>query len=294
MKIAEVGQGGLNVDPVEASRGEYGSLIQPAQVTRTRETLPKGSFLDMLLDERGGDTMLVVLHGATDRGKYQMPRFEWMSTINEISKWSTLYVSDPVLSVDDVIQLAWYVGWGDLDLHEVIADRVQEIANAMGYSTLVFCGSSGGGFAALQISRLIPGSYALAMNAQTAIDAYLVNGSGLGPQRTFIERLMPELMPAGGLTYENQHHWADPRRSRLSAVAAYSQVTNNRVFLVQNVNDFHYEEHFVPFTKSFLSANDRSSLRAFLYAGPGAHVVPSREIFQESVLRCLEWSSSES
>lgn len=293
MKISEVGPGGHNISPVTVSRGEYGTCIQPGRATRTREALAKGCFLDMLLDERGGNTLFVVLHGATDREKYSMPRFEWMSTINEISDWSTLYVSDPVLSVDDVIQLAWYVGWGELDLHEVIADRVQEIANSMGYSQLIFCGSSGGGFASLQISRLVPGSYALAMNAQTAIDAYLVNGSGLGPQRTFIERLMPELMPVGGLTYENQYRWADPRRSRLSAVEGYSQATKNRVYLVQNVNDFHYEEHFVPFTKAFLSANGESGFQSLLYAGPHAHVVPSREIFQESMLRCLNWASPE-
>lgn len=107
-------------------------------VYRFQEDLTEKATLDYLLDFRGSDTLLVILHGATDRSSYQMPRFEWLGTVSKNTDFNSVYFSDPVLSVDEKIQLAWYTGWKDLDCHKIIADRIHFLKKKNAFKTYYY------------------------------------------------------------------------------------------------------------------------------------------------------------
>lgn len=67
------------------------------------------------------DVLVVRLHGALDRRKYTLPRFERMRTIisNDVS---SMYFADPALTREENIQLAWYTGWDRFDAQQSVAD----------------------------------------------------------------------------------------------------------------------------------------------------------------------------
>lgn len=260
-------------------------------VYRFQEDLAERATLDYLLDFRGSDTLTVILHGATDRSSYQMPRFEWLGTVSKNSDFNSVFFSDPVLSVDEKIQLAWYTGWKDLDCHKIIADRIRILKEKTRAKHIIIAGSSGGGFASLMISAHLEDSVCVPMNPQTAISAYYVNGTGLGPQRFYAERVMPHLVP-GGLKEENIPDWAMPMAERLSAVERYSTHPGNKVLYVQNVNDFHFEDHYLPFARSAINGGIGKNFKTVYYSGPHAHVVPTKEIFAENLIMAAKWSKT--
>ena len=60
--------------------------------------------------------------------------------------------------------LAWYIGNSEQDFTSDVADLIKDIAAAAGYERILLTGSSGGGFAALAISRQIAGSAAVCLS----------------------------------------------------------------------------------------------------------------------------------
>ncbi|WP_440220147.1 hypothetical protein [Dietzia sp. MNB45] len=283
--IADAAGGAAQLDPIDMTGKQFPNCTPG--IYRFTEKLANGAHLESLLHRKHADSLVVVFHGATDRTRYKMPRFEWFNTLtsNDLDA-SVLYVSDPVLSIDERIQLAWYVGWKDIDVHEIIANRIDEARRTFGAKRLIIAGSSGGGFASLMVSSLLPDSICIPMNAQTSIPGYFVNGTGLGPQRFFAERVMPHLVP-NGLKDSEIPSWAEPMLDRLSAVQRYSRRMENRVVYVQNVNDFHLEQHFLPFLHSTVNAGNGAELSTVFYSGPTAHVVPSAEIFATQIIDAL-------
>lgn len=103
-------------------------------------------------------------------------------------------------------------------------------------------------FAALQVSSLVERSVAIAFNAQTDIAAYRVNGTAWGVQREYVRTVWPgvweKLEPP---TVIENGGWVSQLDDRVSAVRRYSSKRNNRVYLVQNEEEFHFHEHFLPF-----------------------------------------------
>src|SRR5699024_8382265 len=136
---------------------------------------------------QGSDVLVVALHGATTRDK-ELPRFEFFRTLRK-TEFSSMYFTDPALYLDERIELAWYTGWLEFDFNEVLAPWVQRAAAAVGASKIVFLGSSGGGFGALQVSTRIPGRMAVPVIPQTSIANYLVAGTGLAAQRAYIRAI---------------------------------------------------------------------------------------------------------
>lgn len=119
-------------------------------------TFENGHPLDSLGINEGSDVLVVSFHGALDRTRYSLPRFERMASIRKLGL-SSLYIADPTLHLDASLQLAWYTGWPDSGLLDILAEQCIRAANAMGARTLILSGSSGGGFAALQVGARIDG-----------------------------------------------------------------------------------------------------------------------------------------
>lgn len=238
----EVGGGNAPINPFEDL-----APTPPWSASRLQRALPGGPPLEALVVNRGTSTVIVALHGATDRSKTVLPRFEWLRSLLDYEV-SSVYFSDPALHLSPRLMLAWYTGWAEADVHAEIATWSARIAEVIGARRLIFMGASGGGFAALQTSGLLPGSEALAFNAQTDIARYRVNGEFWGVQRDYIATVWPEVW-SGFATEESfkDGAWAHAIGDRVSAVQRYSTNRRNRVHLVQNEEEFHHEDHFLPF-----------------------------------------------
>lgn len=136
-------QGGANA-PVHDFSALRGSA--PEGAFRLQEQVEHDTPLDALVVNRRTDVVVVSLHGALSRASTELPRFERLRTLlaHDVS---TIFFGDPTLHLSAEIQLAWYTGWAGVDVHSLIASRTEQIAAAIGAKTIIFTGSSGGGFA---------------------------------------------------------------------------------------------------------------------------------------------------
>lgn len=179
-----------------------------------------------------GDTLIVVLHGAIDREKYTLPRFEWLGTLAGRGE-HILYIADPTLQLASDLQIGWYVGTTGADVIGRVSRLAERTREALGARRILFVGGSAGGFASLMASARVPGSRALAFNPQVTISEYYDR---------FVNRFLNVALP--------DHSGFDAARAalpgRLSVLDAYPSTArmSNRALIVQNSGDtFHMERH---------------------------------------------------
>lgn len=280
-------------DVSEIRVGSLEEISAPPNVGVSKFSAPvaTGEALRVMVVNKASEVLVVALHGATNRAKKELPRFEWFRTLRGEAV-SSMYVSDPLLEADPTLELAWYVGRFSYDLHASLAGLIERTAKSVGARRVVILGSSGGGgFAALQIATFIKGSLALPFNPQTALARYRVGGSGLGAQRKFLSIVMPELAPDVSLEkLPDGVDWSAPLSGRLSAVRRYSDPCANFVYFVQNVNDVpHLEGHCEPFRSVIGGGANESRVRFDLYEGPVGHNPPSTAEFYRTLRAALEW-----
>src|SRR5699024_7320320 len=128
---------------------------------------------------------------------------------------------DPTLHLNDQLSLTWYTGWRGLNLYEILADWTVTAAAASGAHHIVFLGSSGGGFAALQVASIVPGSIAVPINPQTTIWRYQPGGS-LSFVRSYLEHVAPYLIPEKGLrSISADDDWSAPLGDTASTIMTY-------------------------------------------------------------------------
>lgn len=258
---------------------------QEPGASQYRHTLPGGENLDALLINKESDTLVVTFHGALDRSKFAIPRYERLKSTDEFPV-SALYIADPALWRHDALQLSWFTGWKEFDLPRVLADWAVKAAQSIGAARIVFTGSSGGGFAALQTSALVPGSLAVPFNPQTSVYGYLANGEFWGAQRDYARAVWPELAPQGQPPYTDD--WTITVSDRLSAIRRYAKPTLNHVLYVSNVNDFHHRDHYVPFSQSVATSPNAERVQLRAYEGSHAHNPPTPEVFRRYMQEALE------
>lgn len=264
-------------------RAQYGAtlcsygLIDEADFSRTglsQHTSPLGrGRMDALFDNKQSDVLVVSLHGALDREKYTAPRFERFRTLHDL-QFSALYLSDPALSLDPRLSLSWYVGFDGENTVDACLDWIRRAAAASGAKRIVLVGSSGGGYGALQMTRLLENSMALVFQPQTVISRYY---------ESYVSAFANVCFPQMG------DGWEEELGPRVSAVDAYREPGYQRIRYVQNRNDrAHYLRHFKPFIEALGVEADSSALQndgvsIRLYDGPKGHKVPSPELFLEEL-----------
>lgn len=253
----------------------------PAGATRLRWFPRPDAPLDALVVNRQSDLLVVSFHGALDRERTTLPRFERLRMLIGLPVTS-VYFGDPTLHLADRLKLGWYTGWDGYDAQRDIAARVQQIAASTGAKHAILTGSSGGGFAALQVSALLPGSVALSFNAQTDIRNYRADGVHFFAQREYVEAVWPRVWSAlepPGIVETGT--WDRTLDDRTSALRRYARPASNRVHIVQNADEFHYAEHFLPFVAVARAAgNDVTTTTN--HQGT-KHVVPTAAIFMNAL-----------
>lgn len=258
---------------------------------RYRQTFQRERHLDALLVNKKMDTLVVSFHGALNRSRYQLPRFERLSSLRR-RDFNSLYFGDPTLWMDKKIQLGWYTGWDDVDIQGVIADWITSAAKATGSQRIILTGSSGGGFATLQVSALIPNSVCLPFNPSTSIRGYLVNGElgKHGTEREYIRVVYPEAAPQGIWKIDYDIDWTEGKGDHLSALKRYSNPVKNWTLFAQTPTDWHYDQHYLPFLAAAAKGDNLSRIKVFEYGHRVGHFPPTPNEFNAGLDRALEWS----
>ena len=133
------------------------------------------------------------------------------------------------------------VGHDGIDVNEWLVALVEQLKSIPRPRQLIFVGSSGGGYAALQLSRRFPGSLAFVTDPQTIIPTNYY--------ATQVKRLMHVGFDDLGVSKSA----LDAHPERLSAVESYTQtMPDNWISYSQHLRDrFHVENHLRPFAGMF-------------------------------------------
>ncbi|MDT0212631.1 hypothetical protein Q9R29_01930 [Rothia sp. ARF10] len=236
-------------------------IVEPAVWSVDRGQLVPSTYL---LDGPG-DILTIYFHGATDRSRHAMPRYERMRSFSQLGLGPVMFFSDPCLDLDARMILSWYVGTEEVDLHLDIARMIEAYARHKEIEKVLLVGNSGGGFAALQLGAYLDGARVVSFNPQIQIDAYV-----------------PRIAETA--------HWAIFGRNtvagdevhgpRMDLIERYRRIGFDQdVVLIQNPgDDMHYQHHFVPFREAFLASPNAGRFTEHTpYLGPGHRVPPPDE-----------------
>ncbi|UPO78652.1 heparinase II/III family protein [Arthrobacter sp. Helios] len=199
-----------------------------------------GLTLPIAVSRGTGDILSVRFHGAVDRTRTSLPLFQGLTSERQRGSSFAIF-QDPTLDLDSDLTLGWYLGRKENNLHQHMAACIEEIRISLGIKNVVLAGSSGGGFAALQVGSYLPDSVVLALNPQTSVQRYYAAPAKRAVAATFDEDKGSE--------------------SRLSVLERYCGLdVLPKIVYVQNVKDsYHVENHMKPFKHLLQSRQDAGS-----------------------------------
>lgn len=227
--------------------------------------------LPALVSPAPGTTLTVMLHGATDRARTKLPLFQRLRFQKTLNAGPTVCFSDPTLDLSSELRLGWYLGSDQVALADEIVTATRALALSLGCKDVVFQGSSGGGFAALQMGARFPGSHVVALNPQTDVRQYLA---------TFARNAFVASYGDAKIGEKNRF------RDRIDVMHALQTLdSRTSITLVMNEGDvFHEKKHAVPLRRALreLSSVDIDEVNFDL--GPG-HKGLSNEQYAEVMKR---------
>lgn len=189
--------------------------------------------IDVLSIDSGSDTTIVCFHGAAER-EIRLP-WHLGQGVTGSTGMNRIFLSDPTLYKSKDLGLSWYAGSKETPyLQEILANIVEKIAASTGVKNLIFFGSSGGGFASLEMSHRFPGSLALTMNPQTSLAKYFP---------TAVSRYLE-------YGWDGEFESLDdlPEAVNHDLTKLYAGGFPNHVAMIQNARDwFHIGNHQIPF-----------------------------------------------
>ena len=234
-----------------------------------------------LEDEGKKRGLIVFLSGAAKREDRTVPLFHRWKWQTSLTSYHTAFISDPTLHLDDNLILGWYTGNEESDYTEILANLVLSWCTSLDLelNQVLFVGSSGGGFAALQLATLLPGAMAFVENPQTVTTEYL---------DIEVEEHLRICFPNGNPTKQKSN-------SRLSVTQRINQHQQMPRFVYsQNIfDDFHLNRHYQPFFEYFKQkSGDIAFQQKFLlyYSKRGHNGVRSNEEFLIDLQNCFDWS----
>lgn len=236
-------------------------------------------LVDILLENKGTDTLIVSFHGAVDRERGALPRFEWLNTLHK-KPFSTLYISDPASNTHPELRLGWFLGTEETNLHKALSTLIHHVQVTTEAKNVLLLGLSGGGFAALQVSRYLPGSVALVFNPRTEIPVAQQDGSIWWTFYSYLKSAVPHLAPHQARSELLQEYSRSDLSRRVSARESYASPTPNKVLYVTNVEESYHNSECVPFRSSVHRQNDVEFLE---YRGGSAHTAPTEKLFNSAL-----------
>lgn len=281
---------GANVPLLQVSDVGAPIVTPEPGAQRFRHAYPGGRMLDALLVNRGSRTLVVSFHGALDRKLFSIPRFERLRSLTKY-RVNSLYFSDPSLHIDPSLELSWFTGWKNVNVHRDIAAWIAQSAEALGSERIVLTGSSGGGFAALMVGSYLPESVVIAYSPQVDIRLYEADGKyPHAAKRAYIKHVWPELTHGQDIAkFDFSTKWNEPIVERTSAVARYSQPRDTQILFVSNTRDTHHHQVHLPALQDALD-NNPSRFQVLTYVGAEGHHPPGPLEFERGLARASQWA----
>lgn len=215
---------------------DYEHFESSGEVPSGRFVIPyNGVPVDFLYEPvEGAKATVVTFHGSTKKD-VNLPIFAGNNIMKGLPA-NRLAICDPSITLDSSHELilSWFMGSSQQPrLQFFLETTIRRIKEITGAPRLIFFGSSGGGFASLEMSRRFPGSVVFAMNPQTNLQNYY------WPLRDrYLELCWNGMTCLDELPAFVNHDLID----------IYPSVLNNTVAYVQNTRDKHHiENHQLPF-----------------------------------------------
>ncbi|MDJ0321747.1 DUF6270 domain-containing protein [Pseudarthrobacter sp. PS3-L1] len=235
--------------------------------------------LEFLLITNPSDTLVVVSHGAQTRPKHVIPRFESFATLREREE-NIMFLADTALEIDDKLNLAWFTGTESDDLTLRYSRLIENTVNKLHIKKLLFVGGSGGGFASLRLSSLVPNSRALAFNPQTDILRYWRSAV-----ESYRHALYPETSSLQAL---------ETLGARVKITGHLANDHTRQAIIVQNDDDPHHiQRHLTPYIKPLglapVSGNSKDgNTRIVVDHFASGHNMPYRLVMNPFIDSALE------
>lgn len=229
-----------------------------------------------LIRPKQGDTLMVYLHGATDRTRHALPRYERVRSFSKIAQGPVAFFSDPTLDLDNRMILSWYMGTEEVTLHRTIAQMIDSIAKAYEVDRVTVVGNSGGGFSAMQIASYLDGASFVSVNGQSDIGRYTPLLAEQASWASFGKKMVCDL--------------SEPESVRSSVLRRFEELDHDvRGIVVQNTgDDHHYSEHYLPLKHQVLSHSANSTVEFVeRFMGEG-HVAPTPAEYEEIVTTWMD------
>lgn len=218
-------------------------------------------YFDFVYRNKRSKVLFVTFGAAagTDKPTYPIFSGTQMASLAEVD-W--LALSDAGQSSPENLKTTWHLGTQKIPTNQIIVNLIRRLAKKYKYETIVLFGSSAGGFAALNISRRIPGSIAVVMNPRT----------DLRVEPTTYDEFISK-------AFSNKH---ESVVEYASMCQAYSVPTGNRVIYLQNTEDeYYYQKHCLPFIQDNIN-----TIKLISGRWGNGHVVPPKWVY-ENILKIV-------
>lgn len=183
-----------------------------------------GTPLDILNVRRNSKHTLIVFHSALSQKMQILLVFSGQQLAKEHGM-NIVSISDPSLTFNDSLNLAWFLGNRKQSLIEDIPRILDHIMDSHIGSGRIYFGASGGGFAALLHSRLVQGAITIVANPR--IDLHARPRQDLGPY----------LRSCFGVSGRTAGQRVMRNNIVVNLTHLYAAEYNNRVVYIQNVRD---------------------------------------------------------
>lgn len=200
----------------------------------------EGLVMPFAVGEGDGDTLLVRIHGALDRGRFGLPAFRGLG-VDIRERRPFLHLQDPTLDLDRNLSLGWFLGTRAVDAQREAAELVRRIATRMGRDRIVVMGNSGGGYVALVLAALLGDATALAINPQIDLREW---------HRPLVERALRAGLGQDVAVEDLPGDWT--RRVSLPDLLD-QQTFTARALVVQNTGDTHHMQQHLPRLRAAVS-----------------------------------------
>ncbi|MGP6175297.1 hypothetical protein [Corynebacterium sp. A21] len=120
-----------------------------------------GTPLDLLIEDRGATTTLVMFHAALSNSAIRIPAFKGLGVAKD-SNVNLISVADPTIALGD-IDLAWFLGNSTTGyLPPIFAELISHALESLQTKLTILFGTSGGGYAAVNFGEYFPDCIVLA------------------------------------------------------------------------------------------------------------------------------------
>lgn len=239
-----------------------GTLRFNGQATAVHTAPIRGGLtFDFFAQLKASDELVVTFPGAARPGKNIYPLFNRVATFRDRVP-AVMAFADPTINMDPdrEVLLSWFLGGPDLDPAALALQAIRKAQGKTGAKHVVFVGGSGGGFPALRMASMVPGSMAYIHEGTTSIARTLPVSAD-----RYFSRIWPgwdqqQLLQAFPERFDMVRHYR-----------AYQP--DNFVYFAQSVDDTRFHDgHYVPLKEAMGVAGpagaSRSGTRHFeLYKG---------------------------